>query len=55
MVNKMEIAPRIYDSILTKHLAKNRQMAFVSGPRQVGKTTCCRKKSKLIPELGQPR
>ena len=47
MVNNMEIAPRIYDSILTKHLAKNRQMAFVSGPRQVGKTTCCRKKANL--------
>jgi len=25
-----------------KHLASNRQMAFFSGPRQVGKTTTCR-------------
>ena len=35
-------APRIYDSLLTGHLADHRQMAFVSGPRQVGKTTTCR-------------
>jgi len=30
---------RAYESILEEHLAKFRQMAFVSGPRQVGKTT----------------
>ena len=35
-------APRVYDTILIDHLANNRQMAFVSGPRQVGKTTACR-------------
>ena len=34
--------PRVYDTILIDHLANNRQMAFVSGPRQVGKTTACR-------------
>ena len=34
--------PRIYDSLLAEHLANHRQMAFVSGPRQVGKTTTCR-------------
>jgi len=33
---------RLYDAILADHLAKYRQMAFVSGPRQVGKTTTCR-------------
>ena len=33
---------RIYDSILETHLEEHRQMAFVSGPRQVGKTTVCR-------------
>lgn len=33
---------RVYKSVLTEHLAKNRQMAFVTGPRQVGKTTLCR-------------
>lgn len=33
---------RVYESILEEHLNSHRQMAFVSGPRQVGKTTCCR-------------
>ena len=35
-------APRVYDAFLAEHLASHRQMAFVSGPRQVGKTTTCR-------------
>jgi len=39
----MKAKSRFYDSLLTEHLATNRQMAFVSGPRQVGKTTTCRK------------
>jgi len=30
---------RIYHSLLLDHFRENRQMAFVSGPRQVGKTT----------------
>lgn len=34
--------PRLYDAIIADHLAHRRQMAFVSGPRQVGKTTTCR-------------
>jgi len=34
--------PRIYDAILADHLRQLRQMAFVTGPRQVGKTTTCR-------------
>lgn len=33
---------RLYDGLLQDHLSQNRQMAFVSGPRQVGKTTTCR-------------
>lgn len=33
---------RLYDTLLKEHFAHNRQMAFVSGPRQVGKTTTCR-------------
>lgn len=33
---------RLYDRILADHLAQRRQMAFVAGPRQVGKTTTCR-------------
>lgn len=38
----MQSRKRIYDTMLLKHLATRRQMAFVSGPRQVGKTTTCR-------------
>ncbi len=38
----MGIKKRLYDVILAEHLAQNRQMAFVSGPRQVGKTTTCK-------------
>ncbi len=38
----MKTKTRIYDTLLAEHLAKYRQMAFVSGPRQVGKTTTCR-------------
>ena len=30
---------RIYEALLKDHFANNRQMAFLSGPRQVGKTT----------------
>lgn len=30
---------RIYEDILEEHLREERQMAFVAGPRQVGKTT----------------
>lgn len=38
----MRPVSRIYDTILEEHLAQHRQMALVSGPRQVGKTTTCR-------------
>lgn len=38
----MSVRPRLYDRILRDHLEHHRQMAFVSGPRQVGKTTTCR-------------
>lgn len=34
---------RIYESLLNEHHGQNRQMAFISGPRQVGKTTTCKK------------
>jgi len=40
-MDAMEARKRIYDALLTEHLANHRQMAFVSGPRQVGKTTTC--------------
>ena len=42
MVGRMDTRKRLYDTILKDHLASQRQMAFVSGPRQVGKTTTCR-------------
>lgn len=38
----MKPCPRIYDRILKEHLGSLRQMAMISGPRQVGKTTTCR-------------
>jgi uncharacterized protein len=38
----MRTRKRIYDAMLDEHLATHRQMAFVTGPRQVGKTTTCR-------------
>ncbi len=38
----MNTRPRIYRSILAEHLGSHRQMAMISGPRQVGKTTACR-------------
>ena len=41
-ISGFQPAPRIYDAILAEHLSGERQMAFVSGPRQVGKTTTCR-------------
>jgi len=38
----MDTIRRIYDSMFQEHLASERQMLFVTGPRQVGKTTTCR-------------
>src|SRR5215469_997598 len=38
----MDERPRLYTAILADHLERHRQMALVSGPRQVGKTTSCR-------------
>ena len=33
---------RIYSEIIQEHLRRNRQMIFIAGPRQVGKTTVAR-------------
>jgi predicted AAA+ superfamily ATPase len=33
---------RIYETVVAEHLAQQRQMAFLAGPRQVGKTTSAR-------------
>ncbi|HXX94729.1 MAG TPA: AAA family ATPase, partial [Planctomycetota bacterium] len=38
----MAVQPRVYTDVLHRHLRDHRQMAFVSGPRQVGKTTTCK-------------
>src|SRR2546429_9581189 len=38
----MQERHRLYSEILADHLRRHRQMALVSGPRQVGKTTTCR-------------
>ncbi len=32
---------RIYEAALREHIRQYRQMAFLAGPRQVGKTTSC--------------
>ena len=37
----MKNYPRIYQTMIESHLKNYRQMVFVSGPRQVGKTTMC--------------
>lgn len=37
-----DVFPRVYDTVIAAHLGTHRQMAFVSGPRQVGKTTTAR-------------
>ena len=41
----MTTRPRFYGTLLRDHLDRHRQMALVSGPRQVGKTTVCREVS----------
>jgi predicted AAA+ superfamily ATPase len=46
----MDYLKRIYDSVLTAHLRENRQMVFLSGPRQVGKTTESRQVGDFYPD-----
>lgn len=36
------LQPRLYANMLREHFRSHRQMALLSGPRQVGKTTTCR-------------
>lgn len=40
---------RIYEALLEEHLADHRQMVFLSGPRQVGKTTTSLEASQESP------
>ena len=42
MVSMVQHRKRLYDTVLAEQVAHERQMAFVTGPRQVGKTTACR-------------
>jgi len=42
IMGRMVNRPRFYTALLEDHFRRNRQMALVSGPRQVGKTTVCR-------------
>ena len=35
----MHLLKRIYQKVFEEHLSENRQMLFLAGPRQVGKTT----------------
>lgn len=41
LFTRMKQICRLYEDVIRRHLEQNRQMAFVSGPRQVGKTTLC--------------
>jgi len=43
---------RLYDRVLQDHFARHRQMAWVSGPRQVGKTTNLPNGRHRLPQLG---
>jgi len=40
---------RVYELLLEEHIARNRQMAFLSGARQVGKTTTSLQASSEVP------
>ncbi|MGI9320921.1 MAG: hypothetical protein ACR2O5_05860, partial [Thiogranum sp.] len=51
----MKPKTRIYDTLLAEHLAKQRQMAFVSGPRQVGKTRLVKILMQLLLSSPVPR
>ena len=39
---------RVYESIITEHFQSNKQMAFMCGPRQVGKTTIAKMFQKKV-------
>jgi uncharacterized protein len=50
----MPAIPRLYDAIIADHLRRHRRMAFVTGPRQVGKTTTCRAKATAYLDWDAP-
>lgn len=44
----MPALPRLYQPLLDRHFASWRQMALLTGPRQVGKTTLCTARADLV-------
>lgn len=44
---RTKIVKRTYEKVIKEHLKENRQMLFLMGPRQVGKTTASLKASSL--------
>ena len=44
----MAYMKRVYDNLIKEHFKANSQMAFLTGPRQVGKTTTCRSLKKNL-------
>lgn len=48
MVGMSNLRKRIYDAMLGRHFESARQMAFLSGPRQVGKSTTGKRASDLL-------
>lgn len=42
---------RLYLTAALEHLEENKQMLFLMGPRQVGKTTTCRSLSEIFPQF----
>jgi len=41
---------RLYDAVVSEHFSEHRQMLFLMGPRQVGKTTTARQSAEHFPE-----
>ena len=41
---------RVYEGLIEEHFAENRQMLFLMGPRQVGKTTSCKRAAERFGE-----
>lgn len=39
---------RLYEQVIKEHFAQNRQMLFLMGPRQVGKTTIARQEGEAV-------
>lgn len=50
----MPAIPRLYDAVLDDHLRPHRRMAFLTGPRQVGKTTTCRARADAYLDWDAP-